>query len=100
MQDEIGVLRVLRYILLYRGTNDVDLEVVVPGPTKSSLRQRGREPRVTQIFRDLGVVQRENISGQTVVEISHFPVPLDLETAGGDFLLRSRLAMKDFPHPC
>jgi hypothetical protein len=37
MQDKIRVLRVLRYVLLHRRTNNVDLEVVFSGPVESSL---------------------------------------------------------------
>jgi hypothetical protein len=37
MQDEIGVLRVLRHILLHRRANNVDLKIVLSGPLESSL---------------------------------------------------------------
>ena len=55
MQYKIGVLRVLRYILLYRGANNIDLEVVLSGPMKGSLCQRGRKTQMTQFFRYLSM---------------------------------------------
>jgi hypothetical protein len=67
MQDKIGVLRVLGDVLLNCGANDVDLEVAVSGPMESGLCEGGREAHMAQFFGNLRVVQRENISGQTVV---------------------------------
>ena len=67
MQNKIGIFRVLRYKLLYGGANDVDLEVVLSGPTESGLCEGRGETHMAQFFRNLRVVQRENISGQAVV---------------------------------
>ena len=55
MQYKIGVLWVFRYILLHRGANNIDLEVVLSGPMKGSLCQRGRKTHMTQFVRNLGM---------------------------------------------
>ena len=94
------MLRVLRHVLLYRGANDVDLEVVLPGEAESGFCQLGRKAHMAQVFRNFRVVQGQNISGQRVIEIGDFAVALDFEAAGGDLLWLSGLAVKDFPHEC
>jgi hypothetical protein len=55
MHNKIRVLGVLRYILLYRWANNVDLEVVLSGPTESSLCERGRKTHIAQFFRNFRV---------------------------------------------
>ena len=100
MQDKIRELGVLRYILLYRGANDVDLEIVLPGEAESGFCQPGRQAHMAQVFRDFGMVQRQNISGQRVIEIGDFTVAVDFEAAGRDLLRLTGLTMKDFPHEC
>ena len=55
MQYKVGVLRVLPYVLLHRGANNIDLEVVLSGPMKGSLCQRGRKTQMTQFFRNLSM---------------------------------------------
>jgi len=55
MQYKIGVLRVLGYVLLHRGANNIDLEVVLSSPMKGRLCQRGRKTQMTQFFRNLSM---------------------------------------------
>jgi hypothetical protein len=98
MQDKIRVLGVLRYILLYRGANDVDLEVMLSGETESCFCQRGCEAHMAQAFRNLRMVQGQNISGQRVIEVGEVAVALDFEATRRDLLRFSRIAVEDLPH--
>ena len=100
MQNKIRVLGVFCEILLYRRTNNVDLEVVISGPTESGFCQGGRESHMTQFFRNFRMVQGKNISGQSVIEIGDFTIAIDFEAASRDLLRLSRLAVKDVPHEC
>jgi len=81
MQNEIRVLRVFCYILLYGGANNIDLEIMISGPTESSSARDDAKAHLTQFFRNFRMVQRQNISGQTVIEIGHFTVALNFEPA-------------------
>jgi hypothetical protein len=98
MQDKICVLRVLRYILLYRGANDVDLEVVLSGETESGFSQLGPQAHMAQVFRNFRMVEGQNISGQRVIEIGDFTVAVDFEATRRDLLRFSRIAVEDLPH--
>ena len=55
MQNKIRVLRVLRYVLLHRRTNNVYLEAFFTGQVESSFCQRGSETHATQFFRDFSM---------------------------------------------
>jgi hypothetical protein len=100
MENEIRVLGVFCYVLLYCWANDVDLEVVLSGETESGFCQMGPQAHMAQVFRNFRMVQRQNISGQSVIEIGDFAVAVDFEAAGRDLLRLTGLTMKDFPHGC
>jgi hypothetical protein len=53
---------------------------------------------MTQFFRNFSVAYLQNISGQTVFKKGDFTVLLDFETARRNFLRRSGLTAKEFPH--
>ena len=55
MHDEIGVPRVFGYILLNRGTHDVDSEVTLPGILQGSFCQGGGEAHVAQLLGNFGM---------------------------------------------
>jgi hypothetical protein len=90
----------LGYVVLDCGTDNVYLEVVVSGETESGFCQPGREAHVTEFFGDFRMFQRQNVSGQSVIEVRNFTVALDFEAAGGDLLWDSGLALKELPHDC
>ena len=99
-ENEIRVLGVCCYVLLYCWANDVDLEVVLPGETESGFCQLGPQAHMAQVLRNFRMVKGQNISGQSVIEIGDFTVPLDFEAAGRDLLRLPGLPMKDIPHAC
>jgi hypothetical protein len=57
-----------------------------------------RAPNTNSEDRNFSVVELHNISGQTVFKKGDFTVPLDFAAARRNFLRRSGLTAKDFPH--
>ena len=83
MHNKVRKLRVVRNVFPHCWANDVYLEVFLTSQLESSFCQRGSEAHTSQIFRNLGMDQLEDISAQTVFKVGDFAIPLDFEAASG-----------------
>jgi len=77
MEDEVGILGVLGYVLTDGGANDVDLEVVFAGVAQAGLCECRGQTLMLQLFGNFGVGQLQDISAEGVGEVGDFAVAFD-----------------------